>query len=154
MNCKFMTFLLQKMREIRAWIMKEENHRESNSLIVTVICHGNEHGDLLDKNKTLAWNVELFVQDLNLVSTLVGKPKILVIQSCRGSKYVLLLTTVGLLSIANYSILILEFNTTYFLGNQVAILPCCASQQKLWGKFLSQQIMASILNSLKTQCLL
>ena len=72
--------------------MKEENHKDSNSLIITVLCHGNEHGDLLDKNKTLAWNVELFVQDLSSVPTLVGKPKILVIQSCRGSKYVLPLT--------------------------------------------------------------
>ena len=88
------SFFMQKIREIRAWIMEKGNHRESNSLIVTVLCHGNEHGDLLDKNKTLAWNVELFVQDLTLVSTLVGKPKILVIQSCRGSKYVLHRTTV------------------------------------------------------------
>ena len=89
--------------------MKEENHRESNSLIVTVLCHGNEHGDLLDKNKTLAWNVELFVQDLSLVTTLVGKPKILVIQSCRGSKYFLRLAKVELLNIGRAWNLSLKF---------------------------------------------
>ena len=69
--------------------MDKENHKESNCLVVTILCHGNEHGNLLDKNKAVAWKVELFVQDLSLVTTLVGKPKILVIQSCRGSKYFL-----------------------------------------------------------------
>ena len=77
----------KQMRKIRRWIMNKENHVDSNCFTLTIICHGNEKGHLLDKNKSLAWMTELFVADLSDVETLVGKPKIIVIQACRGCKY-------------------------------------------------------------------
>ena len=52
----------------------------------TAICHGDKQGHLLDKNKIKAWDVEEFVGDLNAVETLTCKPKIIMIQDCRGSK--------------------------------------------------------------------
>ena len=67
--------------------MNEENHRDNNCLAFTIICHGNDKGHLLDKYKKKAWDTELFVGDLSVVKTLVGKPKIIVIQACRGSEY-------------------------------------------------------------------
>ena len=75
------------MREIKRWILKDETHVESNCVAITVICHGDELGYLLDKNKKRSWKIEDFVGDLSLVETLLGKPKILVVQACRGSKY-------------------------------------------------------------------
>ena len=77
----------QQIREINRWILNEENHRNSNCFALTIICHGNEKGLLLDKYKKKAWDTELFVGDLSDVKTLVGKPKIIVIQACRGSEY-------------------------------------------------------------------
>ena len=75
------------MRKVRKWIMNDDNHTDSNCFALTIICHGNDKGHLLDKNKTLAWMTELFVADLSDVETLVGKPKIITIQACRGRKY-------------------------------------------------------------------
>ena len=76
--------------------MNEENHKDSNCLMVTIICHGNDKGHLLDKDNKLAWHMELFVGDLSDVETLVGKPKIMIIQSCRGSKHTLNVTVKNL----------------------------------------------------------
>ena len=67
--------------------MDEKNHKQSNCFVLTVICHGNEKGHLFDKHKKKAWDTELFVGDLSVVKTLVGKPKIIVIQARRGRKY-------------------------------------------------------------------
>ena len=67
--------------------MTEENHVDCNSFLLTIICHGNHRGHLFDKNRKKAWATELFLEDLCDVKTLVGKPKIIVIQACRGSKY-------------------------------------------------------------------
>ena len=67
--------------------MNKDNHVYSNCFALTIICHGNDKGHLLDKNKHLAWVTELFVADLSDVETLVGKPKIIVIQVCRGCEY-------------------------------------------------------------------
>ena len=51
---------------------------------MTVMCHGNDKGHLLDKDKKRAWILEDFIKELSLVETLIGKPKILVLQACRG----------------------------------------------------------------------
>ena len=79
--------MLQQMRKIRKWIMTEENHVDSNCFALTIICHGNNKGHLLDKYKSLGWMTELFMADLSDVETLVGKPKIITIQACRGCEY-------------------------------------------------------------------
>ena len=66
--------------------MTEETHRDSNCFSLTIICHGNDRGHLLDRNKKRAWITEDIVGDLSEVDNLRGKPKIFVVQACRGSK--------------------------------------------------------------------
>ena len=72
------------MREIKRWIMDKDNHTDCNTFLLTIICHGNKQGHLLDKFKTKGWDTEDFVGDLSVVETLIGKPKLMIIQSCRG----------------------------------------------------------------------
>ena len=76
----------QDMRKLKRWIMDNKTHEDSNTFVLTIICHGNKHGYLLDKNRSKAWDTEDFVGDLSEVETLLGKPKILIIQACRGRK--------------------------------------------------------------------
>ena len=64
--------------------MDDDSHKDSNCFSLTIICHGNDKGHLLDRDRRKAWDTELFVGELSDVETLVGKPKIMVIQSCRG----------------------------------------------------------------------
>ena len=74
------------MGEVKAWVLDEENHRCSNCLVVTVISHGTEDECLMDVHKTRAWVIEDLISRLSKVDTLQGKPKVLVIQACRGGK--------------------------------------------------------------------
>ena len=69
--------------------MNEQNHKKSNCFALTIISHGNERGIIFDVNRRKGWDTELFLGDLSDVKTLIGKPKIIVIQACRGSKYYL-----------------------------------------------------------------
>ena len=66
--------------------MTDKYHEDCNSFLMTVLCHGDKQGRLLDKNKVEAWDTEEFVSDLSEVETLTCKPKILLIQASRGSK--------------------------------------------------------------------
>ena len=72
------------MARIKRWILTEENYKDVNCLLTTVLCHGDEKGHLSAAGGNRGWFVEDFVQDLSLVDNLLGKPKILVLQSCRG----------------------------------------------------------------------
>ena len=76
----------QDMRKLKRWIMDNKTHEDSNTFLLTIICHGNKHGHLLDKNRNKAWDTEDFVGDLSEVETLTGKPKVIIMQACRGSK--------------------------------------------------------------------
>ena len=67
--------------------MTEDTHKDSNCFALTVICHGNDKGHLLDRNKKRAWITEDIVGDLSEVDNLRGKPKLFVVQACRGSKH-------------------------------------------------------------------
>ena len=49
----------------------------------------------MDRDRKKAWDTELFVADLSDVETLVGKPKIMVIQSCRGCECLILGVLMG-----------------------------------------------------------
>ena len=55
-----------------------KTHEDSNCFVLTVICHGNNKGHLLDRNKTKGWVLEDFIGDLSLVESLAGRPKLLV----------------------------------------------------------------------------
>ena len=79
-------FLEQEMRKIKKWILKDENHTDSNCVVITLICHGDYKGQIMDRDKRRSWIIEDFVGDLSLVDTLIGKPKVLIVQACRGSK--------------------------------------------------------------------
>ena len=72
------------MRTIKRWIIDKDNHKDCNTFLLTIICHGNKQGHLLDRHKGFGWNTEDFVGDLSVVESLIGKPKIMIIQSCRG----------------------------------------------------------------------
>ena len=72
------------MAEVKRWFLKDEPHSDSNCFVLTMICHGNEKGHLLDVNRARGWVVEDLVRDLSIVDTLRGKPKLLVLQACRG----------------------------------------------------------------------
>ena len=74
------------MRKLKKWITTDKNHEYCNSYLMTILCHGNKQGHLLDKNKSKVWDTEDFVGDLCEVETLTSKPKIILIQACRGSK--------------------------------------------------------------------
>ena len=76
------------MRKIKKWILKDENHTDSNCVVITLICHGDYKGQIMDRDKRRSWIIEDFVGDLSLVDTLIGKPKVLIVQACRGSKWV------------------------------------------------------------------
>ena len=83
-------FFSKEMRRIKKFMMTEDTHKDSNCFALTVICHGNDRGHLLDRNKKRAWITEDIVGDLSEVDNLRGKPKLFVVQACRGSKqYVL-----------------------------------------------------------------
>ena len=75
------------MRKVKKWIMDGDKHEDSICFTLTIICHGNDKGHLFDKNRKKAWDTELFVGELSDVETLVGKPKIIAIQACRGCMY-------------------------------------------------------------------
>ena len=77
----------QDMSRITKYIVEEETHRDSNCFCLTVIAHGNANAVLLDVNKKRTMDIEIFIEHLSDVKTLSGKPKILVFQACRGSKY-------------------------------------------------------------------
>ena len=75
------------MRKLQTWMSNDETHVDCNCFALTAICHGNSQGHLKDKNRNKAWDIEMLVGYLSDVETLKGKPKIIVIQSCRGSMY-------------------------------------------------------------------
>ena len=77
------------MRKLKKWIITDKNHEDCNSFLMTILCHGNKQGNLLDKNKNTAWYTEEFIGDLSEVETLTAKPKIILIQACRGSKKII-----------------------------------------------------------------
>ncbi len=76
----------QRMRDLKRWVMQDETHRDSNCVLITFIGHGDDKGWLKDKDKRIAWHLEDFLGDLSVVDTLLGKPKIVVVQACRGSE--------------------------------------------------------------------
>ena len=75
------------MTNLKKWIMKKKIHRDSNAFAVAIFCHGNRRGDLFDVHEVKGWDTEMFLEELSEVETLKGKPKIFVINACRGSKY-------------------------------------------------------------------
>ncbi len=77
----------QKMEKIREDFLDEDMHTDSNMFVLLVICHGEDGEYLLDKDEKPAWNTNELATDLSAVRSLKGRPKLLIIQACRGGKY-------------------------------------------------------------------
>ena len=75
------------MGQIESKMLQNDTHNDRNCFLLAVICHGNDKGHLLDKNKKKGWMIEDLVGHISHVESLIGKPKILVLQSCRGGNY-------------------------------------------------------------------
>ena len=63
-----------------------EDHRDADCLFVALFTHGTDNGRLYDAEGTDYSQDELWKSFLNEDSSLSGKPKIFVIQACRGEK--------------------------------------------------------------------
>ena len=75
------------MKQVKQSITKAKRHEKTNCFLVVLVCHGMEQGWLLDTNKNKAFTLEQFTADLSGVQTLVGKPKVLLIEAYGGSTY-------------------------------------------------------------------
>ena len=78
--------MFQKMVQLQKILTDEETHKDSNCLFLTVISHGDEKGQLKAADRRDGWKTEELVWQLDEVDSLQGKPKILIINACRGSK--------------------------------------------------------------------
>ena len=76
------------MDEVRDdWLKDDKKHRSKSSFILTIISHGGRDGIILSTDRKPIWTVESILQALSGVKSLKEKPKILFIQTCRGSMY-------------------------------------------------------------------
>ena len=73
-----------------------EDHRDADCLFVALFTHGTDNGRLYDAEGTDYSQDELWKPFLDEDSSLSGKPKIFVIQACRGEK-------VGLAFVSDYN---------------------------------------------------
>ena len=74
------------MDKIQAEFLRDEMHAHSNMFVLLVICHGLANGDLLDREQKPVWNTEDLQSKLSAVKSLQKRPKVLIIQACRGGE--------------------------------------------------------------------
>ena len=67
-------------------LIEEETNQNCNVLAVHIICHGSNSTDVLDVDKEKAFTMLELADDLERVDNLKNKPKILMLQKCRGEK--------------------------------------------------------------------
>ncbi len=78
------------MRKLRTWLADEENHHGNSMVVMVVISHGNEtklfsvDGD--------GWEIKDLQGTLCDIEALMGCPKLLFLQACRGGNHHSLLT--------------------------------------------------------------
>ncbi len=72
------------MRKIEKEFLDENLHEDSNMFVLLAICHGDSEENLMDKDGHPAWNTNDLASELSAVESLAGKPKVLIIQACRG----------------------------------------------------------------------
>ncbi len=74
------------MEKIKREFLTESLHEESNMFVLVVIAHGNDRDDLLDRDEEPAWNTDSLASELSAVRSLRGRPKVLIVQACRGGE--------------------------------------------------------------------
>ena len=72
------------MVQLQRMLTNEDVHKDSNCLFLTIIAHGDEKGQLKTADRRVGWITEELVWQLDEVNNLRGKPKILIINACRG----------------------------------------------------------------------
>ena len=77
------------MRQIARFMKNESNHVGCNMFLLTVICHGNKEGKLMDTDGNPTWDTEELAKEISELDSLKGKPKIFFIQASRGGEYLL-----------------------------------------------------------------
>ncbi len=75
------------MSKIKREIMGDAMHKDSNMFVLLIICHGDDKENLQDRDKNVAWNTDELALELSGVESLKKRPKLLIIQACRGSEY-------------------------------------------------------------------
>ncbi len=80
-------FNWQKMSRLLDSITEDSLHKDKNCILLTIITHGvlqNDDLHLLASGKHGGWYLEHVINRLCEVPSLVGKPKILIVQACRS----------------------------------------------------------------------
>ena len=62
------------------------SHKYCNALAVHIICQGSNSTDVLDVDRHKAFTLQELTDDLDPVENLRNKPKLLMLQKCRGKK--------------------------------------------------------------------
>ena len=90
-----------EMNELRKnVILNEKTHENCSTFVFIIIAHGLEDNvcydtddkstgvvrKVLDVNGNVAWNMNTVEHQLNGVETLKGKPKLVIVEACRGRK--------------------------------------------------------------------
>ena len=76
------------MQEILQLMTHEENHQESNCVLLAFVCHALYRGWILDRNHERALILDDVITELCGVPSLEGKPKIILIQEYGHSTYI------------------------------------------------------------------
>ena len=77
----------QQMRRLLDWIEDEQEHKGKSMLVLAVIAHGDSNEWLMSAERERSWRVPDLITSMCDNKSLVGQPKVLFLQACRGGKY-------------------------------------------------------------------
>ncbi len=80
---------LQELRRLVNWLCEAETHQFNNCVAVTLLCDTDHQGVLLDRVGVPTFTLSDLIQRLSAVVTLTGKPKLILVQSCRNGELVI-----------------------------------------------------------------
>ena len=72
--------MFQGMKEVKDWLTDGCNHSRSSTLVLILVCYSMKQGWLLDTNRIKAYTLKELTTELCEVSTLQGKPKVILIE--------------------------------------------------------------------------
>ena len=91
------------MNSVKRKVTEESKHKDANCFLMLIIrfvssvtvinqtdfyiySHGTADNFLVDKDGNKTWNIESLVTEVCDVQSLIGKPKLLFIEACRGKE--------------------------------------------------------------------